>query len=141
MVPTPFRNFLKKPAAPNGGVIDSNDGNRLSAESHRSTPLSIRKSCENEPPEYKLSGMPFALSDGTCCLIPSPTCSVVDDNGAYLPVYSSLPGQVYPGDRAHDQNQANNRGRHSAITTGENESLAQIPWIFTIIKQSPQSSR
>ncbi|KAF9889194.1 hypothetical protein FE257_007507 [Aspergillus nanangensis] len=66
MVPTPFRSFLKRSAAPNGGVIDSNDdANRLSTDSHHSTPLSIRKSSENEPPEYKLS--------------------VVDDNGAYIP--------------------------------------------------------
>ncbi|KAB8255112.1 hypothetical protein BDV32DRAFT_131259 [Aspergillus pseudonomiae] len=61
---TPFRNFLtKKPALPNSGEADN--VSRLSADSHHSTPLNIRKSTDNEPPEYKLS--------------------VVDDNGAYLP--------------------------------------------------------
>ncbi|CEN62221.1 hypothetical protein ASPCAL08859 [Aspergillus calidoustus] len=64
----PFRNFLgRKPAAPNSGEVDSRPdlNNRFSEDSHRSTPLSIRKSHETEPPEYKLS--------------------VVDCNGDYLP--------------------------------------------------------
>ncbi|KAE8152807.1 hypothetical protein BDV25DRAFT_150413, partial [Aspergillus avenaceus] len=59
----PFRNFLaKRSAAPNGGEANSNND---TTDSSRSTPLSIRTSTENEPPEYKLS--------------------VVDDSGAYLP--------------------------------------------------------
>ncbi|KAF7594109.1 hypothetical protein BBP40_010107 [Aspergillus hancockii] len=64
---TPFRNFLaKRSAAPNSGESDiTNDNARLSADGHPSSPLSVRKSAENEPPVYKLS--------------------VVDDNGAYLP--------------------------------------------------------
>ncbi|KAE8348052.1 hypothetical protein BDV28DRAFT_144442 [Aspergillus coremiiformis] len=64
---TPFRNFLpKRSAAPNSGEVDSNnDINRLSIDSHHSSPLNVRRSTENEPPEYKLS--------------------VVDGNGAYLP--------------------------------------------------------
>ncbi|KAF7117588.1 hypothetical protein CNMCM5793_006640 [Aspergillus hiratsukae] len=63
----PFRNFLnRRSAAPNGGEIENtHEDNRVSTESHPSNPLSIRKSYEKEPPEYKLS--------------------VVDDNGAYLP--------------------------------------------------------
>ncbi|KAB8240048.1 hypothetical protein F9C07_8352 [Aspergillus flavus] len=61
---TPFRNFLtKRSAASNSGEADN--VSRLSADSHQSSPLNIRKSTDNEPPEYKLS--------------------VVDDNGAYLP--------------------------------------------------------
>jgi hypothetical protein len=55
----PFRNFLsRRSAAPNGGEIENiHEDNRVSTESHHSNPLSIRKSYEKEPPEYKLSGM------------------------------------------------------------------------------------
>lgn len=57
---TPFRNFLtKKSAAPNGGEADN--VSRLPADSHHSSPLNIRKSTDNGPPEYKLSGMFFFL--------------------------------------------------------------------------------
>lgn len=57
----PFRNFLtKKSAALNGGEADNgSDNTRLSTDSHQSTPLSVRKSTENVPDEYKLSGMPL----------------------------------------------------------------------------------
>ncbi|KAL4976789.1 hypothetical protein BDW66DRAFT_134300 [Aspergillus desertorum] len=62
----PFFNFLgKRSADPSGGEADTQLDARLSEDSHRSTPLSIRKSRETEPPEYKLS--------------------VVDCNGDYLP--------------------------------------------------------
>ncbi|PLB39963.1 uncharacterized protein BDW47DRAFT_102007 [Aspergillus candidus] len=64
----PFRNFLaKRSAPPSSGESDIYNDGRLStgAPPTSTSPLSIRKSCENQPPEYKLS--------------------VVDDNGAYLP--------------------------------------------------------
>ncbi|KAL3480231.1 hypothetical protein BJX99DRAFT_254825 [Aspergillus californicus] len=63
----PFRNFLgRRPVAPNSGEADAHGPDtRFSEDSHRSSPLSIRKSNETEPPEYKLS--------------------VVDVNGDYLP--------------------------------------------------------
>ncbi|KAL5045773.1 hypothetical protein BDW71DRAFT_198029 [Aspergillus fruticulosus] len=62
----PFLNFLgKKSAGLNGGEADTQPDARPSEDSHRSTPLSIRKSYETGPPEYKLS--------------------VVDCNGDYLP--------------------------------------------------------
>ncbi|RDW76403.1 uncharacterized protein DSM5745_06395 [Aspergillus mulundensis] len=61
----PFLNFLgRKPAGPSGGEADAQSDARPS-EDQPSTPLSIRKSHETEPPEYKLS--------------------VVDCNGDYLP--------------------------------------------------------
>lgn len=64
----PFRNFLsKKSVVSNGGEADSAAGiNRLSAENQRSNPLSVRKSCENAPNEYKLSGMLFITSISAC---------------------------------------------------------------------------
>lgn len=121
MVPTPFRNFLKKPAAPNGGVIDSNDGNRLSAESHRSTPLSIRKSCDNEPPEYKLS--------------------VVDDNGAYLP--PSPPEKTslwrrYPGSSRSSNNHRNLVDENEPFSISR-ESFDSYRRSFDISARSPVS--
>ncbi|KAL6239818.1 hypothetical protein BDW75DRAFT_236078 [Aspergillus navahoensis] len=62
----PFLNFLgKKSAGPSGGEADTQPDARPSEDSHRSTTLSIQKSHETEPPEYKLS--------------------VVDCNGDYLP--------------------------------------------------------
>ncbi|KAL4809616.1 hypothetical protein BDV18DRAFT_82749 [Aspergillus unguis] len=80
----PFLNFLgKKPPAPTGGEADAHPDTRFSEDSHRSTPLSVRKSHETEPPEYKLS--------------------VVDCNGDYLP--PSPPEKEsfwrkYPGSRS-----------------------------------------
>ncbi|KKK13612.1 hypothetical protein ARAM_006024 [Aspergillus rambellii] len=64
----PFRNFLaRKSGTLNGGEVDRlpDSNNQLAEDGHRSTPLSIRKSHETEPLEYKLS--------------------VVDVNGEYLP--------------------------------------------------------
>ncbi|KAL4893952.1 hypothetical protein BDV59DRAFT_176526 [Aspergillus ambiguus] len=120
MVPTPFRNFLKKPAVPNGGVIDS-DGNRLSTESHHSTPLSIRKSCENEPPEYKLS--------------------VVDDNGAYLP--PSPPERPslwhrYPGSSRSSNNHRNLVDENEPFSISR-ESFDSYRRSFDISARSPVS--
>ncbi|KAL2872063.1 uncharacterized protein BJX67DRAFT_98149 [Aspergillus lucknowensis] len=64
----PFRNFLgRRPVPSNSGEAENRPDptTRFSEDSHRSNPLSIRKSHETEPPEYKLS--------------------VVDCNGDYLP--------------------------------------------------------
>ncbi|KAL5341853.1 hypothetical protein BJX70DRAFT_358115 [Aspergillus crustosus] len=59
----PFRNFLgRRPVTPNSGGAETT---RVSEENQPATPLSIRKSNDTEPPEYKLS--------------------VVDCNGEYLP--------------------------------------------------------
>ncbi|KAL4916268.1 hypothetical protein BDW62DRAFT_186815 [Aspergillus aurantiobrunneus] len=61
-----FLNFLgRKPAASSSGEANAHPETRFSEDSHRSTPLSVGKSHETEPPEYKLS--------------------VVDCNGDYLP--------------------------------------------------------
>ncbi|KAL4941319.1 hypothetical protein BDV06DRAFT_194681 [Aspergillus oleicola] len=80
----PFLNNIlgRKPAAPSGGEAAHPDP-RFSEDSYPSTPLSIRKSHETEPPEYKLS--------------------VVDCNGDYLP--PSPPEKEtfwrkYPGSRS-----------------------------------------
>ncbi|GAT29340.1 similar to An08g02380 [Aspergillus luchuensis] len=59
----PFRNFLsRKSTAPNGGEVSAapndNSASHASLDTHGSSPLNFRKSSENEPPEYKLSGMP-----------------------------------------------------------------------------------
>ncbi|EHA17895.1 hypothetical protein ASPNIDRAFT_176564 [Aspergillus niger ATCC 1015] len=56
----PFRNFLsRKSTAPNGGEVSAapndNSASQVSLDTHGSSPLSFRKSSENEPPEYKLS--------------------------------------------------------------------------------------
>ncbi|KAL4924351.1 uncharacterized protein BDV17DRAFT_274671 [Aspergillus undulatus] len=82
---SPFLNNIlgRKPAAPSGREAAALPDPRFSEDSHRSTPLSIRKSQETEPPEYKLS--------------------VVDCNGDYLP--PSPPEnesfwRKYPGSRS-----------------------------------------
>ncbi|KAI9928797.1 hypothetical protein ASPWEDRAFT_36585 [Aspergillus wentii DTO 134E9] len=61
----PFRNFLTRKSAPNGGEANTSDSNHLSTENPNARPASIRTSSENAPNEFKLS--------------------VVDDNGEYLP--------------------------------------------------------
>ncbi|KAL4874815.1 hypothetical protein BJY04DRAFT_203116 [Aspergillus karnatakaensis] len=88
----PFRNFLgRRPVTPNsGGGAETLPDTRLS-EDNRSTPLSIRKSHETEPPEYKLS--------------------VVDCNGEYLPPSppekESFWSRKYPGMSRSSSNHRN----------------------------------
>lgn len=57
----PFRNFLNRKPPLNGGDADSghtnNNGDHLSPDPQRPSPLGIRRSCESVPNEYKLSGM------------------------------------------------------------------------------------
>ncbi|KAJ5587683.1 uncharacterized protein N7459_003448 [Penicillium hispanicum] len=60
----PFRNLLGRKPQPNGGEPEPVDENHLSPN-QRPAPVTIRKSCDGEPNEYKLS--------------------VVNDSGVYLP--------------------------------------------------------
>ena len=57
----PFLNFLGRKPGTNSGEAALHSDTRISEDSHRSTPFSIRKSQETEPPEYKLSGMYWYL--------------------------------------------------------------------------------
>lgn len=54
----PFRNFLARKPQPNGGEsTDGFDENYLSPHDRPGpTPISVRKSQDGQPPEYKLSG-------------------------------------------------------------------------------------
>ena len=52
----PFRNLLNRKSQPTGGTSDTIDENHLSPN-QRPAPITIRKSCDGEPNEYKLSGM------------------------------------------------------------------------------------
>jgi hypothetical protein len=52
----PFRNLLGRKNQPNGGDADGSDNNHLSPNA-RPPPIEIRRSCDGEPNEYKLSGM------------------------------------------------------------------------------------
>lgn len=53
----PFRNFLGRKNQSNGGEPDGFDENHLSPNPRSGpTPISIRKSQDEEPKEYKLSG-------------------------------------------------------------------------------------
>lgn len=49
----PFRNLLNRKNQPNGGDANEFDENHLSPTR---TPIEIRRSCDGEPNEYKLSG-------------------------------------------------------------------------------------
>jgi hypothetical protein len=50
----PFRNLLNRKNQPNGGDADGLNENHLSPT--RAAPIEIRRSCDGEPNEYKLSG-------------------------------------------------------------------------------------
>lgn len=74
----PFRNFLGKKNQPNGGEPDGFDENHLSPNPRPGpSPISIRKSQDGEPNEYKLSGtidscdaddrMESGIASGTVC--------------------------------------------------------------------------
>lgn len=53
----PFRNFLGRKNQPNGAEPDGFDENHLSPKPRPGpSPISIRKSQDGEPNEYKLSG-------------------------------------------------------------------------------------
>ncbi|KAJ5226799.1 uncharacterized protein N7469_006805 [Penicillium citrinum] len=60
----PFRNLLGRKPQPNGVAVDGFDENHLSPHP-RPGPIPMRRSCDSEPNEYKLS--------------------VVNDSGVYLP--------------------------------------------------------
>lgn len=51
-----FRNLLGRKNQPNGGDADGFDESHLSPNA-RPAPIEIRRSCDGEPNEYKLSGM------------------------------------------------------------------------------------
>jgi hypothetical protein len=51
----PFRNLLGRKPQPNGAPADGFDENHLSPHP-RPGPLPIRRSCDDEPNEYQLSG-------------------------------------------------------------------------------------
>ncbi|KAJ5279825.1 hypothetical protein N7478_005197 [Penicillium angulare] len=66
----PFRNFLARKSQPNGGEADGFDENHLSPNARPGpTPITIRKSQDGEPPEYKLS----VVNGSGVYLPPSPT--------------------------------------------------------------------
>lgn len=59
----PFRNFLGRKNQPNGAGPDGFDENHLSPKPRPGpSPISIRKSQDGEPNEYKLSGMIDSLT-------------------------------------------------------------------------------
>lgn len=60
-----FRNLLGRKNQPNGGDADGFDENHLSPNA-RPAPIEIRRSCDGEPNEYKLSGMAESYVSARC---------------------------------------------------------------------------
>lgn len=140
----PFRNFLsRKSTAPNGGEVSAaptdNSASHASLDTQGSSPLNFRKSSENEPPEYKLSGMPPRDPFNGSLTYPANSIlfpPVVDANGIYHPVCEPLPLQSHGGSYSHADQVTH---MSIALTSRETGLLAQVPWFPEIL--APSRSR